>query len=123
MDSLTCVMFNGNRLDESTKDALLETAYTMLQHGYERSRAGNDRFEALVTTRFKQGALSDLCGIDFFATVEYEGGKTDIRFLVNPRYLSSFAEVIEEGTWISFEDIEAIVLFDLLIEFLGASDN
>lgn len=71
-------------LSTEARTLLFDTACEMLEKGVERMRVRGSEVEMLVRTRFEEKLLVAVGGVEFFAEIETEFGRGNVKYLVRP---------------------------------------
>jgi len=85
-------------LTSEMSESLFQSACTMLRDGLKKRGFLEEAIAGLITTELKEKTFGQISGIEFFAEVETELGRGQVKFLVNPKD----AENRNKGTWHSF---------------------
>lgn len=101
---LNCLIVAGGPLDEGIYDALYFSACRLINTGEKYLRFKDENGEGGVSTKHKRCVISsNVMGILFEASVDYNNRSIKCRFIVNDVNIPSEEEFLENGYWIPYD--------------------
>jgi hypothetical protein len=88
-------------LTNEMSESLFQSACTMLRDGLKKRGFLEETIAGLISTELKEKTFGQISGVEFFAEVETDLGRGQVKFLVNPKD----AENRNKGTWHSFNEV------------------
>jgi hypothetical protein len=77
-----CVMFSGRSLTERISEVLFINAHEMVEFSLQKRRVKGRDYDGIITTDLESVAAFGTTGIIFQAQIGFDGGATDVEFLI-----------------------------------------